>query len=101
MKRLARWSRAGRAGHGIYAKPLSEAVNRGDGRGRHPPQERPRPSRGTDRAAVRTQYSAAPAFSVTPWVSDARDKVVAPWADVDERRFQVVTCLSRRGAQDA
>lgn len=38
----------------------------GDGRGRHPPQERPRPSRGTGRAAARISYSAAPAFSVTP-----------------------------------
>lgn len=41
-------------------------VHRGDGRGRHPPQERPRPSRGTGRAATRTLYSAAAAFSVTP-----------------------------------
>ncbi|CAM5376459.1 hypothetical protein SVIOM74S_06317 [Streptomyces violarus] len=39
---------------------------RGDGRGRHPPQERPRPSRGTGRAAARTTYSARGAFSVTP-----------------------------------
>lgn len=31
-----------------------------------PPQERPRPSRGTGRAATRITYSAAPAFSVTP-----------------------------------
>ncbi|MFF4725878.1 hypothetical protein ACFY3M_11110 [Streptomyces mirabilis] len=38
----------------------------GNGRGRHPPQERPRPSRGTGRAATRTLYSAAAAFSVTP-----------------------------------
>ncbi|CAM5706243.1 hypothetical protein SFUMM280S_01577 [Streptomyces fumanus] len=39
---------------------------RGDGRGRHPPQERPRPSRGAGRAAARTSYSATPAFCVTP-----------------------------------
>jgi hypothetical protein len=38
----------------------------GNGRGRHPPQERPRPSRGTGRAAARTFYSAGGAFSVTP-----------------------------------
>ena len=34
------------------------SVEPGNGRGRHPPQERPRPSRGTGRAATRTLYSA-------------------------------------------
>lgn len=42
------------------------ALADGNGRGRHPPQERPRPSRGTGRAAARTLYSAAAAFCVTP-----------------------------------
>jgi hypothetical protein len=47
-------------------RPRAARVNRGDGRGRHPPQERPRPSRGTGRAAARTSYSVVDAFSVTP-----------------------------------
>jgi hypothetical protein len=61
------------AGHALVALDAesaqshrAERVNRGDGRGRHPPQERPRPSRGTGRAAARTPFSAATAFSVTP-----------------------------------
>lgn len=46
-----------------------KALNRGDGRGRHPPQERPRPSHARARAAARTHYSARPAVRVTPSVS--------------------------------
>jgi len=48
---------------------------RGNGRGRHPPQERPRPSRGTGRAAARISYSAMRAVSVTPFPGSERDRL--------------------------
>ena len=84
---------AGCAGHGIRAKPQVEWVTHGDGRGRHPPQESPRPSRGTGRAAARISYSAAGALSVT---ASSRHEIVAPCTDMDEEHFDDVTCLSLR-----
>lgn len=58
--------RAAREGGAHGARFQGESGADGNGRGRHPPQERPRPSRGTGRAATRTLYSAEAAFSVTP-----------------------------------
>ncbi|WP_353963550.1 S-4TM family putative pore-forming effector [Streptomyces sp. NBC_00078] len=98
-----KWLAAGRALGVLLTEsaqsPGSEAVNRGDGRSRHPPQERPRPSRGTGRAAARTFYSAVSAVSVTPRYIAPCHKVVAACADMDEQRFQVVTCFSRRAGK--
>lgn len=58
----------GHAGARGFSAPtrLPVALADGNDRGRHPPQERPRPSRGTGRAAARTLYSAETAVCVTP-----------------------------------
>ncbi len=67
---------------------------RGDGRGRHPPQERPRPSRGTGRA--RPVSSTAPRMRFLSHVPC--HELVASCTVMDGDRFQVVTCLSRQAA---
>ncbi len=67
---------------------------RGDGRGRHPPQERPRPSRGTGRA--RPVSSTAPGMRFLSHVPC--HELVASCTVMDGDRFQVVTCLSRQAA---
>lgn len=67
MRRGTRWTRCwSRERSTVRITADQGSGRRENGRGRHPPQERPRPSHGTNRVAVRTPYCAGGAFSVTP-----------------------------------
>jgi hypothetical protein len=104
VRRLTRWSRGWSQGWMTSRITAGQSDRcQGNGRGRHPPQERPRPSRGR---AAHGPYSLQrhecgfchtrlrPDFTLR--TSEPGHELVAASTDMDVQGFHAVTCLSRR-----